>query len=378
MSLRIPALILSLTATMFAGQAPAPPPAPADSRTAHVSPGDNTPVAFDTYWPGSLLQLTCNARAPYTFKPKTAKVVAGKWKKDSDVVFFSTYAARDRGVFEGKFSGILIAPAGSGAKPEEPEWRLTASATFAEIVSRTDFPARDNPNRERLKVGVAERVRLYTTNNSQAKWTLAPKDPKTGGTLMTAQGSFTNWRAPERAGSVTVTGKILPNGPSRSFTFTVVEPKGWEAIKNGPIEFEAGEVAAGMVIKPMTLLPADVSFNFVLEREGECSPSAVSGCFTPGGGVVPPRHDGESLTGWQIVEPTNTGPTDRAYADLGQKDSLVLGSGGTFTWAIPDFFQVSEGEQGEKQFTTATQTTSVSATGAVTIGKFGLSEWRAP
>jgi len=377
MSLRIPALILSLTATAFAVQTPPPPPAPADSRTAHVSPGDNTPVAFDTYWPGSLLQLTCNARAPYTFKPKTAKVVAGKWKKDSDVVFFSTYAARDRGVFEGKFSGILIPPASSGPKAADPEWRLTASATFAEIISITRFPARTNPDLGRLKVGVGEKVTLKTTNGSDAKWTIKPKDPATAGTLTTEQGPITIWDAPARQHSVTITGKILPSGPSRDFVFTVVEPAGWSASKDGDLSYPAGEVAAGMTLKPIVMLPDDVSFYRVEAREGECAAAGETGCFGANGTVVAPSHDGENLTGWQLITPPNEGNTDTAFADLGQMSGLNLGDGGSFQWPIPDFFRIA-GATAEKQFATTTQTFAVSATGAVTVTKLGQSVWRAP
>lgn len=229
--------------------------------------------------------------------------------------------------------------------------------TRCTITSRT--VATTPPNRARTRIGVGETVSL-TVDPGPAQWSV--RGP---GDLSTNEGTTVDYRAPDRAATVTIVAERA--GCSCSITLEVVEPQSvvMQRMPGTGKRHRRGQASTGMITE-IWILPADVSFASAQFREREVDATGT-GCFEAHFRSNSVPH-GANTDWWEIETVDARGSKilgyDRVYFEASS-------CGGTIAWAIPYEFRVDYGTP--KVFTTVQQVGTFTADGHATATKAGAS-----
>lgn len=234
------------------------------------------------------------------------------------------------------------------------------------ITSETVSTARTN--RQRTRMGVAERVTLTSSPAGTYNWSVLG-----GGTLSSTSGNSVVFTAGDRASTSTITAR--QGSCSCTLTFTVVEPNGAYQVQFGNTVHTNGTASVGF--RGTTyLLPKEVSFENIEINEGTCAGTGTGFWQTSTGQVHPPWPSwasvdgGSDATGSVVQGPNQTGSTywDYVWTNAGTGPWTA----GTFVWPIPWEFRVNGGTK--KAFTTLNHREVLAGpSGRVTISKGGVS-----
>jgi hypothetical protein len=162
------------------------------------------------------------------------------------------------------------------------------------------------------------------------------------------------------------------NGQSDFLIFEVLEPDG-AYMRPEPgtgLEHTRGVASLGFMAE-IFVTPKHVNFGAVQIREGEVEAVAT-------GFLEYENGDLHGLGEWTPMQEhrADLGTLSRGFDTIyGDVKGGPPYKDGTFTWSIPWFFKVGDGEP--KQFTTMDHVKTVDSTGRVTIRKGGLTRSRA-
>ncbi len=222
------------------------------------------------------------------------------------------------------------------------------------------------PNRSRDIIGVAEQVTLDIENaDLPIQWSLICSSLTDCGFLTTTHTGGVFFRAPDRATTVLITGKI--GDQTLTANFKVIEPSGtlYVARTQTNIYHEYGRPSAGR-LADIYLLPDTVSFANIKMQEG----------VTLGYGTgyllnmhLTPHYAGNILpadAGWTQGFGTKVSGTDLI---LLKTDGHLDYRDGTFEWNIPHIFYGIDGLP--KQYSTSTFFAQTDDSGKVSISKGG-------
>lgn len=247
------------------------------------------------------------------------------------------------------------APLAEGRKTENPRAPLV-------VRHRTHLNAPNGINTRRTTVGVGETV--HFSSNMAGNWQVS------GGAV--AEGKPTPldmaWRAPGNSGPVNIT--FRSGNQSRTIQMKVVAPKSIIARKERTLSYPSGVAGAGMMLR-FRYLPLDVSFRNIETSEVSGPPAGYGGYFSRFSSAMR-KHDAHEAF---------TGVREDNYSRVLDQASLVAPkpwAAGNLEWRIPNKYRVA-GDFGDgTQFTTVSQTFSITDNGTVSVSKAGQNEQRAP
>jgi hypothetical protein len=143
----------------------------------------------------------------------------------------------------------------TGPTPSNNTNSASTNCTQCTITSETT--ATVPTDRARRTVGVGEEVTL-TVAPGPATWTA------TAGSVSPSSGTTVTFRAPDRAGSATVT--AAGSGCTCQITFTVIEPSGLRMVRESNVRHAQGHPDCGFLARP-NVQPDTVSFHNIEIRE---------------------------------------------------------------------------------------------------------------
>ena len=243
----------------------------------------------------------------------------------------------------------------------------TADLCIALMTSETVATLPNDRKRKKLGVGEEVNLTLKPASLPSPTWALGgtPGTPA----LNPLAGITSLLTAGERACTPSTEATI--NGVTVKIDFEVVEPDGMvmERFPGTGIRHTNGTASTGFQARAY-FSPHDVSFINIEVREGTCLATATG--FIA---AIPGKNGEVHANGaWIGVQQGNAQRPSlwSAIDTISTGDYLPPFSAGTFNWPIPWLFRVAGGN--EKEFTIATHHESVTATGATTISKGGVSE----
>jgi hypothetical protein len=214
-------------------------------------------------------------------------------------------------------------------------------------------------------VGVGEVVRFHAP--VAGNWTA------THGTAALNGNTDFDWTAPDREASPTIT-FTLNDGRQSTVSMDVIEPDETAVIKLRDMPAPADQYAQGAGMKlDFNMRPNKVSFRNVEIKERSGDATGISGYFLNHG--MPHRHNsGDNFFRMSVNNRLPPGVEDTA-SSAGYPSPWSKGS---FTWVVPNHFRtITEGGDG-KEYTTVTQSFSITADGTTTVTKGGKSTSRTP
>jgi hypothetical protein len=232
---------------------------------------------------------------------------------------------------------------------------------------------------ERKKLGVGEVVNIIVTPAGAGNITWSLSDH-----LDSSLAEADNYKPLLTAASLKCDPKLkadFGNGIEHTITFNVVEPTGESAVKENDLDLAglggitAQQQGAGMILR-ITLLPDDVSFQYLKVRELSGPASNESGYFLQyTGGDRSHTADPE----WQEVNESNQYGDTASFFDWPKinVNGTLQWTSGSYEWDIPVRWKI-EGKQ-EHNLPNRTQKHEITgADGSSTETKLGQSASRTP
>ncbi len=211
-------------------------------------------------------------------------------------------------------------------------------------------------NQARTIIGVGEQVNLSfnPTLPTNAVWST------TAGGFSVRSGTTTQLTAPSNAANVTVTATVF--GKSINKIFSVVEPTGIDHAQiTGTNSYPLGAAGAGMT-NTIWIAPTSVSFYRVSVLEIGEDATNIWGFFSQ---WTPQQLHHSTADKWTALNQANQ---FKDAANFGSYSSW--GTGGGFTWNIPERWQVT-GSGVTNSMTGCAQIFSIDVNGAASIDKYG-------
>ena len=185
------------------------------------------------------------------------------------------------------------------------------------------------PYRQRKELGVGEEVRIV-------QFPYDVDDALTVDYCARDQYGW-NYQAPSAAGTQTVT--VRSGGAQLPLEFSIVEPAELKAEIFGSLPNTVAGVAGGFETTFFVyVLPTNVSFSAAQVMEEGCVATNAVGCFTwpEMAGLL--NHSGHGADGWHGLNKLN-----RFYDTVRMTHMSSWGTGGSFTWPIPNLWKVGGG-----------------------------------
>ena len=214
-------------------------------------------------------------------------------------------------------------------------------------------------NQARTTIGVGEQVNLnfsptLSVTYSNVVWST------TGGSLSYTNGTSDFFTAPSSATTVTITATVF--GKPITKTFKVIEPTGIDHAQiTGTNSYPLGAAGAGMT-NTIWIAPTSVSFYRVSVLEIGEDATNIWGFFSQ---WTPQQLHHSTADKWTALNQANQ---FKDAANFGSYSSW--GTGGGFTWNIPERWQVT-GSGVTNSMTGCAQIFSIDVNGAASIDKYG-------
>lgn len=227
------------------------------------------------------------------------------------------------------------------------------------LTSQTLELARDDKDPARKKIGLAERVLVFSSK--AVSWTL------TGGKENRKADTFLVFDAREDAGDAVVTATD-DKGKTCTLTFKVVAPTTVKYTKKGQ-DLQANGIVGVALVTEMVVEPTDVSFYQLQVREIDAPSEELLGWFTS-----PPQNGGHKkwpnfITVSRDNRVGGSSSFDVAYFVAGKanQDNLLKSK---LVWNIPWVYNVPSDRVKETRFFTVKQTMEIlDSTGTAKVTK---------